>query len=76
MVDVLRAAGIEVAGMVAIFTYGFGLAERNFAEKGVKLNVISNYNALIETALQHDYVSKEQVASLTAWRQDPDNWGK
>ena len=76
VVDVLRSAGVEVAGMVAIFTYGFELAENNFAEKDVKLNVISNYNALIETALEHDYVSKEQLESLSAWREAPDQWGK
>jgi len=76
VVDVLRAAGIEVAGMVAIFTYGFELASSNFAEKEVKLSVLSNYNALIETALEHDYISAEQVESLSAWRQAPDKWGK
>jgi orotate phosphoribosyltransferase len=76
VVDVLRAAGIEVAGMVAIFTYGFSVAENNFAEKDVKLSVISNYAALIETALEHDYISPEQVESLSAWRESPETWGK
>lgn len=76
VVDVLRAAGIEVAGMVAIFTYGFSVAENNFAEKDVKLSVISNYAALIETALEHDYISQEQVESLSAWRESPETWGK
>lgn len=76
VVDVLRAAGIEVAGMVAIFTYGFEIAQKNFEEKGVRLDVISNYNALIEAALEHDYISSEQVESLSAWRQGPAVWGK
>jgi orotate phosphoribosyltransferase len=76
VVDVLRDAGIEVAGMVAIFTYGFSVAEKNFADKNVKLSVISNYNALIETAVEHDYVTKEQVESLSAWRLSPETWGK
>ncbi len=76
VVDVLRSAGIEVAGMVAIFTYGFALAEDNFNQKGVKLSVISNYNALIQTALAHDYISAEQVERLSAWRESPETWGK
>ncbi|KAA0993724.1 orotate phosphoribosyltransferase [Dyadobacter aurulentus] len=76
VVDVLRDAGYEVAGMVAIFTYGFAAAENNFKEKNVKLSTISNYNALIETALEHNYVSASQVESLSAWRQAPDQWGK
>lgn len=76
VVDALRNEGIEVAGMVAIFTYGFELAANNFAERDVKLSVISNYNALISAALEHDYVSQAQVESLSAWRISPDQWGK
>jgi orotate phosphoribosyltransferase len=74
VVDVLREAGIEVAGMVAIFTYGFEVAASNFAAKNVKLHTISNYNALIETALEHNYITESQVQSLTAWRTAPESW--
>jgi orotate phosphoribosyltransferase len=76
VVDVLRDADIEVAGMVAIFTYGFEVAENNFKAKNVKLSTLSNYNALIETALEHDYVNSSQVESLSAWRVAPEKWGK
>lgn len=76
VVDVLRSAGIEVAGMVAIFTYGFELAEQNFKEKDVKLSTICNYNALIESALEHNYITESQVESLSAWRLNPAQWGK
>lgn len=76
VVDVLREAGIEVAGMVAIFTYGFEVAANNFAAKDVKLSTISNYNALIEVALEHDYIDSSQLDSLAAWRTAPDAWGK
>nr|WP_295925338.1 orotate phosphoribosyltransferase [uncultured Dyadobacter sp.] len=76
VVDVLRETGIEVAGMVAIFTYGFELAASNFAAKNVKLSTISNYNALIEVALEHEYITASQVESLAAWRTAPELWGK
>lgn len=76
VVDVLRAADINVAGMVAIFTYGFAVAEENFASKDVKLSTICNYGSLIETAVEHNYVTAEQVNSLSAWRLGPDQWGK
>lgn len=75
-VDALREAGIEVAGMVAIFTYGFQIAANNFAEKNVQLDTISNYNALIEVALEHKYVSETQLESLAAWRTAPEQWGR
>jgi len=76
VVDVLRSSGIEVAGMAAIFTYGFKIAEQNFREKGVKLSTICNYSALIEVALEHNYVSASQLESLNQWRISPDQWGK
>ncbi|KAA6431474.1 orotate phosphoribosyltransferase [Dyadobacter flavalbus] len=76
VVDVLREAGIEVAGMVAIFTYGFEVAENNFKGKNVRLDAISNYNALIETALEHNYIDSTQLESLSAWRLAPEKWGK
>lgn len=76
VVDVLRAADIEVAGMAAIFTYGFEIAEQNFKEKNVKLSTICNYNALIESALEHNYITESQVESLTSWRLNPAQWGK
>jgi orotate phosphoribosyltransferase len=76
VVDVLRDAGIDVAGMVAIFTYGFPVAEKNFAEKNVKLSVVSNYNALIESASKHRYITQEQEQSLSSWREAPEKWGR
>ncbi|WP_221391848.1 orotate phosphoribosyltransferase [Dyadobacter sp. NIV53] len=76
VVDVLRSAEIEVAGMAAIFTYGFEIAEQNFKEKNVKLSTICNYNALIESALEHNYITESQVASLSSWRVNPAQWGK
>lgn len=76
VVDALREAGIEIAGMVAIFTYGFEVAVKNFAAKNVQLDTISNYNALIEVALEHNYIDASQQESLSAWRVAPEQWGK
>jgi orotate phosphoribosyltransferase len=76
VVDVLRSANIEVAGMVAIFTYGFTVAEENFAAKDVRLKTLSNYGALIETAVNLGYINSQQVESLSAWRTAPESWGK
>lgn len=70
----LREAGVEVLGMIAIFTYGFAIAEENFAEAGIKVRTLSNYNDMIEQALNTGYISADEVASLQAWREDPANW--
>ena len=75
-VDALRDAGCEVKGMVAIFTYGFKTAEDNFAKQNVRLTTLTDYNSMIETALDSEYISEEDVESLKEWRLAPDVWGK
>ena len=73
-VEAVRAAGAEVIGMAALFTYGFHVAEENFRQAGVKLLTLSNYNAMIEAALATDYIKESDVDTLKEWRQDPANW--
>lgn len=68
VVDALRNAGIEVLGMVAIFTYGFKLAEQAFKEKECALYTLSNYDILIEQAHQENYIMPEDTDFLTKWR--------
>ena len=73
-VEAVRNAGCEVVGMVALFSYGFPVAEENFAEAGVRLVTLSNYNALLEEALETKYITEGDFATLQQWRQDPGNW--
>lgn len=73
-VEAVRAAGCEVIGMAAIFTYGFPVAEENFESAGVKLVTLSNYNAMLEAALESNYISDSDVKALKEWRRDPANW--
>ncbi|MEG1635067.1 MAG: orotate phosphoribosyltransferase [Rikenellaceae bacterium] len=75
-VEALRAAGCEVLGMVAIFTYGFPTAEQNFNAAGVTLTTLSNYNALIDVAVEQNYIGKEEMETLKQWRKSPDTWKK
>ncbi len=74
-VDALREAGIEVVGMLAIFTYGLKIADTNFADKNVPLVTLSNYNALIDEAIKQNYISAESLDSLKKWRRKPEKWG-
>ncbi len=73
-VDALRQASCEVLGMVAIFTYGFALAEENFAKSGIKLFCLSNYDVLIKVASEKGYIQPKDMESLEAWRKDPSAW--
>ena len=75
-VEALRAAGYEVVGMVASYTYGFPVAEEAFANAGVKLVTISDYAHVVEVAAATGYIKPEDVAVLHEWRKDPANWKK
>ena len=73
-VEAIRNAGCEVIGMAAIFTYGFPIAIERFKEAKVKLLKLSNYNAVLEVALETNYIAEEDLATLHEWRTDPSIW--
>lgn len=73
-VQAIRNAGCEVVGMVAMFSYGFPVAEKAFKEAGVELITLSNYNAMLEAALATNYIRAEDVETLKEWRKDPSVW--
>ena len=70
----LVKAGYEFLGMLAIFTYGFPLADENFAKASIKLHCLSDYSVMLEKAKELGYVSQNDLASLEEWRKDPANW--
>ncbi len=73
-VEALREAGIKVLGMVATFTYGFDLAEKNFADHQVDIVTLSDYESMLQQALDSGYIQPDQVEMLQQWRMDPANW--
>ena len=73
-VEAIRNAGCEVIGMAAIFTYGFPIAIERFKEAKVKLLTLSNYNAVLEVALETNYIAEEDLATLHEWRTDHSIW--
>lgn len=74
VVDVLRAAGVEVVGMVSIFTYGFPHADEAFTKASVKYQSLTNYSSLISLAVEKGQVTAETEQLLQEWRKDPANW--
>ena len=73
-VESLRMAGMNVLGMVSIFTYGFPAATQNFSEAGVDFVSLSDYDELLEVALERQYIREDQLTSLNAWRKNPSDW--
>ena len=75
-VKALKEAGANVKGMVAIFTYGFEIANENFKNAGVNLSVLSDYDHLLEQSLDSSYISKKELETLKKWRENPSEWNQ
>ena len=75
-VAALKEAGAVVKGMVAIFSYGFDIATENFKEKNVNLKTLSNYENLLEQALDSNYISEKELLTLQEWRANPSEWNQ
>ncbi|KAB1067835.1 orotate phosphoribosyltransferase [Tamlana haliotis] len=73
-VKALKEAHVNVKGMIAIFTYGFDVATENFKEAGVHLNTLSNYENLLEQALDTNYISEKEIKTLSEWNSNPSEW--
>ncbi len=73
-VKALKEVEANVMGMVAIFNYGFDIAVDNFNEAALSLHTLSNYENLLEQALDTNYISKQQQQTLQSWRTNPAEW--
>ena len=73
-VKALREAHINVKGMIAIFTYGFDIATKNFEKENVTLRTLSNYENLLEQALDNKYISQKEAETLSEWNVNPSEW--
>lgn len=75
-VEALRNEGANVKGMAAVFTYGFSVAEENFKEANVDLFTLSNYENLLDLAVQKQYITEDQQSTLQEWSVSPSTWGQ
>ncbi|MEO6347130.1 MAG: orotate phosphoribosyltransferase [Aquaticitalea sp.] len=73
-VKALKEAGVNVKGMVAIFSYGFDVAAINFKDENVTLHTLSNYESLLEQALDTKFITPKEQDILSAWNANPSEW--
>jgi len=73
-VDALREGGLNVKGLVAIFSYGFDVAENNFMDAECKYSVLTNYETLINRATELNLIDEGHIDSLKKWRLNPAEW--
>src|SRR5690606_12773819 len=73
-VDALKAAGANVKGMVAIFTYGFAVADENFKNTGIELCTLANYEHLLNLSMSKQYITEKEQEVLKKWNSNPEGW--
>ena len=73
-VAALKEAEVNVKGMVAIFSYGFDVAQKNFNDANIELHTLGNYENLLEQALDTNYITKAEQDILAQWNANPSEW--
>ncbi|VYU63773.1 Orotate phosphoribosyltransferase [Enterococcus casseliflavus] len=72
--EAAKREGADVLGVAAIFTYELPQVQENFDQAGLSYMTLTNYTALIESALETGAIQESDVALLQEWRKDPAAW--
>ncbi|WP_445382754.1 orotate phosphoribosyltransferase [Robiginitalea sp. IMCC43444] len=75
-IKALENSGLQVKGMLAIFSYGFTVAEDSFKDRDLQVHTLSDYEHLIALASETGYIKEDQLDTLRQWRSDPENWNQ
>lgn len=73
--EALRDAGCHVAGVLAIFQYGFARAHAAFAARNLEFQTLTDYDNLVKEAIASGYIRPGDLDILRKWRENPDGWG-
>lgn len=73
-VAALDLMGLDIQGLVSVFTYGFDVARQRFAEAEVAFTALCSYDILLKEAMDQQLISNTELASLQAWRKNPETW--
>ena len=73
-VKALKNSKLNVLGMIAIFTYGFEISKRNFENDKIDLDTLCDYSILLKKAVETEYISKDNLGTLSVWNKNPENW--
>jgi orotate phosphoribosyltransferase len=76
VVDVIKSSGLDVIGMVSIFSYGFEAATKACEQAGVPVLSLTNYPVLVDLAIDRGIIQAEDQKTLLNWRENPSEWRK
>ena len=75
-VSALQKGGAIIEGTIAIFSYNFDKARKGFEDANVELITLSNYDALLDEAVDSNYITDSDLELLREWRFSPETWGR
>lgn len=77
-VNVLREAGAEVLGVIAIMTYGMQKGIDRMNEANIKWTTLTNFDTVIELAAEKNLIDNGDIERLKAFRDNPsdESWIK
>jgi len=71
----LKNAGAQIEGLCSVFNYGFDISKELFEKENIPVGSLSNYNALLEVALEQKVIEPSDMEILQTWRENPSTWG-
>ena len=71
VVEILRAAGADVIGIVSIFTYGMKKGVERLAAAGVRNVSLTDFDTVAAVAAEEGYIPAEDVERLVRFRDNP-----
>ncbi|MGX4686044.1 orotate phosphoribosyltransferase [Vagococcus sp. JNUCC 83] len=72
--EAAKREGADVLGVAAIFTYQLPSGVENFKEANLSFDTLTNYDELIEVAIENDYITESDRLLLQEWKKDPASW--
>ena len=73
-VKALEKEGLNIKGLISIFTYSFDEADKNFKKQDCEKTSLCDYQTLIDEALKSNYIDNKDLDVLEQWRKNPKNW--
>lgn len=71
VVNILKNNGAEVLGIASIFTYQMAKSEQAFIDANIKNYSLTNFDAVIEAAVEEEYIKISDVNKLKHFRDNP-----
>lgn len=71
-----REAGATEVEVLAIFSYEFEKAYKNFGADNIKWTTLSTFASLIEVAKEENYLESSDAEIALKWNTTPDTWGR